>query len=127
MQEFKNVYKMTEFELKQQQTHVLVTHIIRLKEKIARMKWDGMDCSCGKKHVNPYSFDSRSCINCKRPLCGDQPPYFCSDCYEICLCRDCNVKCHRCETRVCGTCIQKNYPDWDLTACRGDFWDDGIG
>lgn len=123
---FDKVYKMTKHELEQQNTNMLVEHIIDLKKKISnRSKFD---CVCGG--VDDKSDFCGDCYNCNRPMCGENGYYSeftgccikCSECgTENCI--DCSKKCKfsdcilYCKTHLCNICI-KNYPDWDLIGCK---------
>src|SRR5437868_8383335 len=111
---FQELYKMRREQLEKQNVTDLVEHIIELKHKITRMKWDGIDCACGEEHRNPYDFID-NCNICNRPLCSNKNN--CKACCKSHICQDCLHKCTRCSAYMCTYCIEQRFPyqsleDW---------------
>jgi hypothetical protein len=106
--EFEEIYKMTKYELEQQNANTLVQHIIDLKNMISQK----IICACGKHHFGITQIIDQ-CISCLRPTCN---ACLCDDCFKE-NCKDCIKKCKFCEREICKTCIYENYPEWSLTGC----------
>ena len=66
--DFEKMYKMTRYELEQQNIDTLVEHIIDLKQKIANNGcMFNFKCVCGEEETSGFGGD---CHNCNRPMCS---------------------------------------------------------